>query len=176
VIDAARVTYRDANVDDAAALAEIARETFLATFGHLYTIADRNAYLATTFAPDIQSAEIADPDTRHRLALNGEDLIGFAKLGAFKLPLDPPEAHVRELHRLYVVEAAKGAGVAVALMDWAKAMARRERAEALYLGVYQGNERAQRFYARHGFEIVGEYEFVVGAARDPEYIMRASLA
>ncbi len=169
------VHYRDAEVSDAAALADFQRETFLATFGHLYSEADKAAYLAATYGARLQAAEIMDAATWHRLAFVGARMIGFAKAGAFKLPMEPEGSSVRELHRLYVTEDAKGAGVAAALMDWAMARARAEGADAMYLGVYQHNIRAQRFYRRHGFEIVGEYFFNVGQARDPEFIMRAAL-
>lgn len=175
MIDRARVVYRDATREDARALSEIARETFLATFAHLYPIADRNAFLATTYAPDIQAAEIADPATRHRLAFDGARLIGFAKLGALKLPLDAGDRAALELHRLYLIEDAKGAGIADALMDWAEATARALGAADLCLGVYQGNGRAQRFYARRGYSIVGAYDFAVGETRDPEFILRRVL-
>lgn len=175
MIDAAGVAYRDATTDDAEMLAALARETFIATFAHLYAIADLNVYLAATYGADIQGAELADPLSRHRLAFHQDEAIGYAKMGAFKLPAAPIGAHVRELHRLYVREAAKGKGVADALMRWTIDVARADGADALYLGVYQHNERAQRFYARYGFEIVGEYWYEVGRTRDPEYIMRAPL-
>ena len=174
MIDPTRVVYRDATIADARALSQIARATFLATFAHLYPIADRNIFLATTYAPDIQAAEIADPATRHRLAFCDEALVGFAKLGALKLPIAAPRPAL-ELHRLYLVEEAKGAGIADALMDWAENSARALGAADLYLGVYQGNARAQRFYARRGYTIVGAYEFAVGETRDPEFILTRAL-
>ena len=176
MIDPARVTYRDGRAPDALMLSDLARETFVATFGALYPIADLNHYISHTYGRDLQEAELADPENQHRLAFSGDIAIGYARLGAFKLPIEPVGVKVRELHRLYVIADAKGMGVAQKLMDWAFAAARGAGAEAMYLGVYQGNDRAQRFYARQGFEIVGEYAFEVGQTRDPEYIMRASLA
>lgn len=167
--------YRHASADDAAALAALSRETFLATFGHLYRDEDRDAFIAQSFAPEIQATEIADPNTRHRLAERDGALIGFAKLGAYKLPAAIAERCARELHRLYVVEDAKGTGVADVLMRWAIDQAVADGAEALYLGVYQDNHRAQRFYARYGFAHFGAYFFEVGAARDPEFILRLPL-
>jgi ribosomal protein S18 acetylase RimI-like enzyme len=175
VIDAAGVTYRDATRDDAAALADFWRDTFLATFGHLYASADARTFVARSYGADIQAAELGAPQARCRLAFDAGRLIGAAKVGAFKLPIAPEGARPLELHQLYVLEEAKGTGVAAALMDWAIATARGAGAEALYLGVYQQNVRAQRFYARFGFTIVGEYLFEVGEARDPEWIMRAAL-
>lgn len=169
------LTLRAAREDDAAALADIARATFYDTFGHLYSAADSAAYSAATYGEAIQRREIADPQTAHCLAFEDGALIGFAKAGAYKLPMPVRDARPYELHRLYLRAEAKGRGVADALMEWTLARAREAGADAIYLGVYQHNTRAQRFYARYGFVQVGSYFFAVGAARDPEFILRRSM-
>ena len=71
-----------------------------------------------------------------------------------------------------VTGASRGIGAATAL-DFARARAR--AVEDIYLGVWALNARAQRFYRRHGFEIVGRYVFRVGAHEDDERIMRRAL-
>src|SRR3546814_9060317 len=63
-----------------------------------------------------------------------------------------------ELHQLYVGAAAKGTGVAAALIEWGIAWAR-ERASILYLSVFTENPRAQAFYRRYGFVDVGRNAF-----------------
>ena len=68
-----------------------------------------------------------------------------------------------------------GAGLAVEMMDWVLAEARRRGAEAIYLSVFTDNVRAQRFYARYGFEAVGRYDFMVGTHADEDIIMRLKL-
>jgi len=63
-------------------------------------------------------------------------------------------AHVAHLGAMYVREAARGSGVADALMtnflDYAKG-----RAEQIVLTVEAGNTRAIGLYERHGFAITG---------------------
>lgn len=147
----------------------------MATFGALYPPDDLAHYLVRTYATPVIAAELADPAYRYRLASAPDRLVGYARCGAFKLPFDPGARTPFELHRLYVAEAVKGAGVAAELMAWALTEAQGAGADDVYLGVYQGNARAQRFYARFGFEVVGAYAFEVGATRDPEYIMRKRL-
>ena len=49
---------------------------------------------------------------------------------------------------------------------------RTNTAGALWIGVWSGNAKAQRLYAAHGFEKVGEYDYPVGAWRDREFILR----
>ena len=58
-------------------------------------------------------------------------------------------------------------------MDAALAHPRMAGADVFYLEVWEGNLDAQRFYKRHGFEIVGEREFFVasGAKTGNELIM-----
>src|SRR3546814_1338955 len=75
------------------------------------------------------------------------------------------------LHQLYVGAAAKGTGVAAALIEWGIAWAR-ERASILYLSVFTENPRAQAFYRRYGFVDVGRNAFRVGDHIDEDRIWR----
>ena len=166
-------TYRDATEADAAVLAEFARDTWVATFAHLYSEADLNAYLTAKYGAEIQRREIADPRIRYHLALKDQRLVGYCMMGPLDLPVDDPRG--LELHRLYVDEAVKGAGVADALMRETIAWARKRGAPALYLSVWEDNPRAQRFYSRYGFDHHGEWKFMVGQAADRDLIWRLAL-
>jgi diamine N-acetyltransferase len=54
------------------------------------------------------------------------------------------------------------------VMAWLEAAGSRD----LWIGVWSQNYGAQRFYARHGFEKIGEYDFPVGGTLDREFILR----
>jgi ribosomal protein S18 acetylase RimI-like enzyme len=169
------VVYRDAQAEDAESLAALGRKTFVDTFGHLYSPKDLAAFCDEIYAPAAQASIIAHPKTHIRIAAQGAELVGYLQMGEFKLPFNPGGRRAMEIHRLYVVERVKGVGVAAALMDWALTQMHAHGAQDAFLGVYQDNPRAQRFYMRHGFEIVGAYKFPVGATIDDEFIMRRSL-
>ena len=55
-----------------------------------------------------------------------------------------------------------------AAMDWLQA----EGPRTVWIGVWSQNPGAQRFYARHGFEKVGEHTFPVGRVVDLEFTLR----
>lgn len=169
------VSYRSAREEDAALLARFGADAFAATFGHLYPAADLAAFLAQTFAQPVQAGEIREPATDHRLAFQGQHLVGYAKLGAEKLGFADPARPALELHRLYVDQALHGAGVAPALMDWVLARARERGALDLFLSVYTENHRARGFYARYGFEEIAPYVFMVGTVADPDIVCRLRL-
>jgi ribosomal protein S18 acetylase RimI-like enzyme len=166
------LTYRNATPADAAALAGFFRDSFIATFGHLYAPQDLTAFL-DGLSLERWAAELASPDFAFRLAEQDGVLVGFAKLGPPALPGAPQNAV--ELRQLYLAEAVKGAGVGASLMDWALATARARGAAELWLSVYVDNHRARRFYERFGFEDVGRYGFMVGKHEDEDRLMRLAL-
>jgi len=59
-----------------------------------------------------------------------------------------------------------GHGVAQELMTASIAEARRRRADAIWLGVWERNPRALAFYRRCGFVEVGDHVFPLG--NDPQ--------
>lgn len=169
------IVYRDAAPADCDRLAALMRETFCTTFAHLYRPEDLEAFLAASYTPAQQYAEIIDPDVETRLAFEQDRAVGYAQIGPFKLPCDPGPGHALELYRLYLLPEAQGTGVAPALMDWALARMRERGATRAFLGVWSENFRAQKFYARYGFLKVGAYQFPVGEALDDEFILSAPL-
>ena len=167
------VTYRDATAADAGLMARIGRESFTETFGHLYTPENLAAFLVNHSAESWRG-ELGDPRVAVRIAEADGAAAGFAKLAPPSLPVEI-RGPTAELRQLYVLKPWHGAGVAGALMDWVIASARARGAEALFLSVFIDNRRAQRFYARYGFEAVGRYDFMVGTHADEDIVMRLML-
>lgn len=167
------ITLRPARIEDAAALAELGRITFCQNFAHLYTEQNLQGFLEGNYAPKLQAEEIAHPENHITLAVDGEGaLVGYAKSGRCKLPVDAPAQPSYELHRLYLLPEAQGSGAGAALMQDALDYFRAAGAASVYIGVWAENHRAQAFYKRFGFTQVGEYHFMVGDHADDEFILQ----
>lgn len=167
------ISYRDATLADAAAVATLAADSFTQTFGHLYAPADLALFLENHTAA-AWAAELNDPAFAIRLAEADGGMIGFAKLGPPNLPFTASGIPA-ELRQLYVLAPWHGSGVAAELMAWIVATARRSGADELFLSVFTENARARRFYERLGFEAVGTYQFMVGTHADEDIVMRLAL-
>ena len=76
-----------------------------------------------------------------------------------------------ELSKMYVLPDSHGAGVSAALMAAALKTAEDLDAKCMWLGVNQQNQRAQRFYAKHGFSVNGTKTFRLGAGIENDYVM-----
>lgn len=169
------IDYRDARPEDGPALAKMAADSFVETFGHLYRQEDLDAFVRDAFGPAGLPAQIGDPAYRIRLAVEEGAIAGFCKLGACTLPSPPVPAGAAELKQLYVLKPWQGAGVAQALMQWALDGAREAGARTLALSVYSDNHRAQRFYARYGMVDIGRNVFMVGDQADEDRIYAVAL-
>jgi ribosomal protein S18 acetylase RimI-like enzyme len=168
------IAYRAARPDEAGALAELARDTFVETFGSLYSAEDLDAFLSAYKTPVWMARALADADKRIHVAVEDDRLIGYC-IVAFTSSLDYDLAgkKVVELSQLYLPNAYQGKGIAKALMDWALEQAR--DADEMILSVWSGNERAQRFYQKYGFAWIADTVFMVGAHRDEEFLYRKQM-
>ncbi len=165
------------DISEASDLSALAQRVFQATFADMnYPPDDLAAFLTSAMGPDAYARQLADPAYTIRVARDEADrMIGFIKCGPNDLPMPPGEpepARTRELHQLYIDAAAQGTGLADSLMHIALDDAAQHRAEALYLSVYVGNVRAQRFYARYGFVEIGKNPFAVGTVIDDDRVWR----
>jgi ribosomal protein S18 acetylase RimI-like enzyme len=169
------VTFRirSAAREDLPSIDRLFRESFRATFAHLYAPEDLASFLGTFTAKGWQ-AEFDDPSFAFQVGERDGEIVGYCKVGPTSLPHTEPNGTV-ELRQLYLGKDAQGSGLAQALMDWALDEARRRRARQLYLSVYVANHRAKRFYTRYGFEEIGPYAFMVGNHADEDIVMRLSL-
>lgn len=162
---------RTATPDDAAALAKLGHDSFVAKFAHLYTPEDLAFFLSTAHTEDKVAGEIVDPNMRVMLAERDGVLLGYCKL---VMLCGWPE-HARgqraiELKQLYTASEATGQGIGSVLMDWALGEAAAFGADEVQLSVYAHNPGAQKFYARYGFAKVADIHFMVGQQRDEEFL------
>lgn len=159
-----------------ARLLQVARRIFSDTFSHLYDAAAFDAFCEHTWAADGPMArDLADDAVAWRVAAVDGEPIGFAKVTPLRAPAQGAQAGALELQQIYVLGPWQGRGVAEALMGWAVGLARERDAPELYLTVFDHNQRAKRFYARHGFEEVGRCTFQLGDRVDDDRIWRKVL-
>ena len=166
------LAIRRATVEDAATLSSLATATFVETFGHLYEREDLQAFLDESHSAGAYARALAKPDCALWLAELDGRAIGYAQAGACGLPHADVRTDDGELKRLYVRADAQSSGSGRALMDAAMAWLLRDGPRTLWISVWSENPGAQRFYGRYGFTFAGEYEFIVGAQRDREFIYR----
>lgn len=174
--DAADVAIRRAQLHDAAALAALAERTFRDTFAADNSESDMDRYCRAHFGAALQRREIDDAGTLTLVAEAQYELIGYAQLHPLKRHLSVAARRPIELSRLYVQSDWLGQGIGQRLLEAACVEARQRGCDVLWLGVWEHNLRAQAFYAKQGFEVVGEHPFLLGEDRQRDLVMSLGLA
>jgi diamine N-acetyltransferase len=163
---------RRASPCDAEALAAIGARTFSETFGHLYPAKDLKTFLAEAYGPAATRADLEDPRKAAWLVEADGQAIGYAQAGPCGLPHPDVTADSGELKRFYFLKAWQNRGLGERLFEATIAWLQSNGPRDVWIGVWSENLGAQRFYARRGFEKVGEYGFRVGETVDHEFILR----
>lgn len=166
------VTLRQATPEDAQTVSDLAARTFTETFGHLYPAQDLHGFLQESYALDRTRIVLAHPDYAIFLAEQDGVAIGHSAAGPCGLPHQDVQPQDGELKRLYLLSGYQNRGIGSRLFHTTVDWLQRHGPRALWIGVWSQNFGAQRFYARHGFERVGQYKFPVGKVMDDEFILR----
>lgn len=170
-----RPVVRLGRASDAAVLAELGARTFRATFGADNRPDDVETYLAATYGPGLQAAELADPACRYLVAEMAGVVVGFALLTATTPGDAIPGMRPLRMLRLYVDHEVLGTGVGAALMRACIDDSRGRGHDVLWLGVWEHNTAAISFYRRWGFTTVGEERFTLGTEPQRDLLMALTL-
>lgn len=138
------------------------------------------AFIAENLTRESFDGYLADPARDLFLAEVDGVAAGYTMLITGE-PSDPDVAAslttrpTAELSKCYVMPGHHGAGVAGALMARTLDAARTREAAAVWLGVNEENERAQGFYRKSGFEVVGRKRFLVGDRWEDDFVLERVL-
>ena len=167
------IAIRRARNDDIDNVAELATRSFVDAFGDQNDPADLDAYLKTTLSLASFEKQFAD-DRSIFLAATASDsdsLAGYAKLRLSNKHASVSGEKPIEIERIYSDSAMIGRGVGAALMRSCLAEAAKLERDVIWLGVWEQNEHAIRFYKRWEFEVTGSQEFMLGSDLQNDLVM-----
>ena len=160
-----QIIIRRATIADAVKLSAISIQTFYDTFISTCTEEDMNAFLKEYFNIKQVQLELKNENDFYYLAeLNGkvigycrwmEDYTNFPVMKQWKS---------LELKRIYILEEFHGKGVAQQLMNFVIQFAQTSQYQVVWLGVWEHNYRAQKFYEKYSFVHSGHtHDFPIGS-------------
>ena len=163
---------RLATADDAAQLAELAAATFPLACPPGNTPEDIQAFIDGNLTEAHFAIYLGDPAKVIHVA---DDFAGYTLL-VFTEPTDPDVVAAIttrpsvELSKCYVRAGNPGTGLAAELMTATLDHARSRGAAAAWLGVNEHNDKANRFYEKHGFVKVGNKRFRLGDKWEDDFV------
>jgi len=166
---------RKANLSDLPELLALARTSFLQAFTAGNKPENVQAYLAEAFTVERLTHEMQEPASTFIVASLEGKLVGYTKLNLAEAQADVQDPASVEVARLYPLEEVWGTGLGQLLLDAAIAFAKQEGKTWLWLGVWEHNARAIRFYEKNGLRIFGSHPFPFGDEIQNDWLMRMEL-
>ena len=163
-------------VSDVSILRGIARDTFIETFSEANKAEDMERYLTENFSEEQLARELSNPDSFFYVAEVNGHVVGYLKLNTAHAQTEPQAADALEIERIYVLSNYHGGGVGQALYHHAMSVAEDRKASYVWLGVWEHNHRALRFYEKNGFIAFGTHIFQLGNDQQTDILMQKSVA
>lgn len=156
-------------------LLKISRETFDLAFRNQNDPKHFDDYLNKAFAlPDFQK-EFENPNSEFYFIMSVNQVCGYLKLNEKDAQTEPRGEGCLEIERIYVIGGWQGMGLGKIMIDFAVEIAKKKGKKVLWLGVWEKNPNAIRFYERLGFKVFGEHTFYMGDDPQRDLLMAMSV-
>jgi diamine N-acetyltransferase len=162
-------------LEDLLLLQEISKRTFYDSFAALNTAENMKFHLANHFTEEKLTAEMINPDSTFFFAICEGMAVGYLKVNQGDAQTVLPNVQGVEIERIYVDQLYKSVGIGKAFIlkaiEWASAV----HAKYIWLGVWEHNESAIRFYEKNGFEKFSKHIFKLGDDEQTDLLMKKLL-
>lgn len=156
-------------------LVEVSKATFITAFKDQNNPDDFDAYIAHAFSRPRLYTELNNAETAFYFVYGNGELVGYFKLNTNNAQTDIKLPESMELERIYVLRNFQGRGLGEIIVEKAKKMAKDLGKAFLWLGVWEKNQRAIKFYERQQFYQFGTHPYYIGNDKQTDWLMRSDL-
>lgn len=169
------VNIREVKSDDLEELVLMGRKSFLEAFTENNKIENVYDYLNKAFTGQQFQKEYLNPCSKFFIATIENRIIGYTKVNLVPAQTDIHDPESLEIARLYVLEEFLGLGLGKKLLDKAFDFAKGKELKYVWLGVWEHNARAIRFYQKNGFVKFSSHPFPFGDELQTDWLMKKTV-
>lgn len=169
------IEVREAEFSEVAAMREVAIQSYVDTFADVNTPENMSAFLNDAYNQQKLEEEFYEIGSVLYLACEGSRIAGFLRLRSNSEVEYKLGSNTIELQRLYIHKNFQNQKVGKMLMQKAIDYAIEKKFEWIWLGVWERNFNAQRFYNKWGFEKFGEHVFQMGDDPQIDWLLKRKL-
>ena len=164
-----------ATVKDAEIVQKIAAATFLETYSAVNSEKNMQDYLASHYTLDQFITELNHPFSEFYLAVLNQKIIGFLKINFGEAQTELQDKTALEIERIYVLSDFHGKKIGQLLFNKAIEIAKKDNLSYLWLGVWEKNPKAIRFYEKNGLTVFNKHLFQLGDEEQTDLMMKIEL-
>jgi ribosomal protein S18 acetylase RimI-like enzyme len=157
------------------ALVEISRNTFINAFEKQNNPIDFYKYLNKTLNKEALEKELSNPNISFYFLRIENTTVGYFKLNEADAQIETFNAPSIELERIYVIEEFQSKKLGEVMLKHAIQISKDKKVKFLWLGVWEKNVKAIKFYNHFGFKKFGSHDFYLGNDKQVDLLMRLNL-
>jgi diamine N-acetyltransferase len=169
------IEFEKVTPDHLELLREISLDTFRYSFYHQNTPENYELYVSKALSAETLLAEINNPRSVFYFGYLNQELVCYFKIN---LDINCYEVYDKaslEIQRIYITPPYLSKGMGSEIMDFIKQYSKDSGYTSIWLGVWEHNPGAIRFYERHGFKLVGKHLFMLGNEEQTDLLMEYKL-
>jgi ribosomal protein S18 acetylase RimI-like enzyme len=170
-----KIEIKKVNVADLLELQVISRQTFIETFADQNTMEDIQKYIETNLSEDKLKSELYDTNSEFYFTISDNKVLGYLKINFGQAQTELKNKSTLEIERIYVLKAFHGKNIGQILFDKAINIAKQKKLVTIWLGVWEKNEKAIKFYEKNGLKAFDKHIFKLGDDEQTDIMMRLNL-
>jgi ribosomal protein S18 acetylase RimI-like enzyme len=167
-----QIMLSKASVDDVKTVQAIGEKTFFETFGYSNSEIQMQQYLEENFSEVKVASELNNAGSIFYIAWDAGSAIGYLKVNIGDAQTELQDKTSLEIERIYVLGAYHGKKVGQMLYDKALEIAYSQKKDYIWLGVWEENPKAIRFYEKNGFVSFDKHIFRIGDDEQTDIMMK----
>lgn len=166
---------RKVTIDDLKQLEEIGQKTFIETYASFNSEENMKNYIVSNFSTEQLKVQLSDGGCEFYFVELSSSVIGYIKINFGPSQTDIKDEKALEIERIYVLKEFQGNGIGKLFYDKALEIAKQKRLDYIWLGVWDKNLKAIKFYEKNGFMKFDEHTFMLGEDKQTDFIMKLQL-
>lgn len=169
------ILIRKVNLDEADTLLQLSQQTFFDAFAAINDPADMAIYASEAFTKQKIESELQHSHSHFYFAIYQDEIIGYLKLNTQTAQTEFNQDNALEVERIYITAKHQGKNFGGQLLNYAITTAKQALCSYIWLGVFEKNYNAIRFYERYGFTKFSSHYFMLGNDKQSDTLMRKDL-
>ena len=170
-----RFLIKECSLEDIEKIKYISEKTFYETFSGENTEEDMENYLKENFSYEQVESEIKNNYSKFYIVEDNKEVAAYMKLNFDKAQTEKAHINTLEVQRIYVLQEYKSKHIGKGLIEKAIEIGRDNHLNYIWLGVWENNINAIKFYEKQGFEKFDTHIFKLGEDEQIDNLMRLIL-
>lgn len=170
-----KLEIRKATYKDTELLLTIGRQTFFEKFTENNSEENMLQFASEAYTFEKIASEVNNVNSQFYLAILNNQTAGYLKINFGEAQTEMQDPQALELERIYVLKEFQGKKIGQRLFEKTLKIAKQARVSYVWLGVWEENSGAIKFYKKNGLKAFSKHLFMLGNDPQTDIMMKMEL-